>query len=157
MGTDLFRSSEFMLDFGIRCIIAPTFAEIFQNNCCSNGILPIALSPELCALSHEDAVDAIPLEIVLEAVEIRRTSGESPVKIQVEPLYRHCLLQGLDDIGIPLYELENIEKFERHRSKEFLWLDGTSSYNCRRRCRLASRCNCMVFKCCARKYIEGVL
>jgi hypothetical protein len=106
-----------MLDFGTTCIIVPTFAEILQNNCCNNRILPIALSQELCALLHEDAVDAIPLEIALEGVEIRRTSGEYLVKIQVDPFHRDCLLEGLDDMGMPPHKLEHIEKFERHSSR----------------------------------------
>jgi 3-isopropylmalate dehydratase len=111
-------------DFGIKCIIAPSFAEIFENNLFKNGMLPVTLPPVECAVLHADAVAELPLEVDLEKLEIRRSNGESPVPFKVDPFRRYCLLEGLDDIALTLLKMENIEKFERKRSKNWPWLDG---------------------------------
>jgi 3-isopropylmalate dehydratase len=111
-------------DFGIKCIIAPSFAEIFENNSLKNGLLPITLPPTECALLHADAIAALPLEVDLEKLEIRRSNGEPPVPFRIDPFRRYCLLEGLDDIALTLLQTEHIDEFEKRRSEEWPWLNG---------------------------------
>ncbi|KZT20748.1 aconitase [Neolentinus lepideus HHB14362 ss-1] len=111
-------------DFGIRCIIAPSFAEIFRNNTMQNGMLPIALPVEDCRALAEDAEQALELEVDLEKQEIRRTSGKPSIRFDVDPFRRHCLLNGLDDIALTLQRAQEIETFEERRSQVWPWLDG---------------------------------
>ena len=110
-------------DFGIRCIIAPSFAEIFKTNTMQNGMLPIVLSPEECKILYDDAMAHKKLEVDLEKQEVRREAGE-PIKFTVDPFRRHCLLNGLDDIGLTLQKADVIAAFERRRSETWPWLDG---------------------------------
>ena len=108
-------------DFGIRFIIAPSFAEIFRNNSMQNGMLPIALPAEDCRTLAEDAEAGLELEVDLEKEEIRRANGKPAVKFSTDPFRRHCLLNGLDDIALTLQRSKAIEAFEEKRS---IWLDG---------------------------------
>ena len=110
-------------DFGIQCIIAPSFAEIFKTNTLQNGMLPIVLSPDECKILYDDAMSCKALEVDLEKQEIRREEG-SPMTFTVDPFRRHCLLNGLDDIGLTLRKSEAIDAFERRRSENWPWLDG---------------------------------
>ncbi|KXS12889.1 hypothetical protein M427DRAFT_137006 [Gonapodya prolifera JEL478] len=111
-------------DFGIRCIIAPSFADIFFNNCFKNGMLPIPIADhaKLRELMR-DAEQGLEIEVDLPAQEIRRASGEV-VKFDVESFRKHCLVNGLDDIGLTLQKEDAIKAFEEVRSKNFPWLDG---------------------------------
>ncbi|KDQ64679.1 hypothetical protein JAAARDRAFT_28316 [Jaapia argillacea MUCL 33604] len=111
-------------DFGIRCIIAPSFAEIFRNNTMQNGMLPIALPESDCKTLAEDAEAGLELEVDLEKEEIRRTGGKAPIKFTADPFRRHCLLNGLDDIALTLQKAESIEAFEQRRTAMWPWLDG---------------------------------
>ncbi|KAF8576676.1 hypothetical protein K439DRAFT_1366518 [Ramaria rubella] len=111
-------------DFGIKCIIAPSFGEIFESNTFNNGMLPITLSKENCAILHEDAVAALPLEVDLEKQEIRRFNREPPIQFQIDAFRRHCLLEGLDDVALTLMKLGHIEAFEKNMSEKWPWLDG---------------------------------
>ncbi|KAF8575339.1 hypothetical protein K439DRAFT_1398324 [Ramaria rubella] len=111
-------------EFGIMCVIAPSFAEIFESNCFKNGVLPITLPLAECGLLHADAMLTLPLEIDLQKLEIRRANGESPIRFQVDPFRRHCLLEGLDDIGLTLQKMEHIVRFEGLRRREWPWLDN---------------------------------
>src|ERR1700754_1342662 len=102
-----------LLDFGIRCVIAPSFADIFYNNCFKNGILPIALPKEVCEELMEDAqkgANAV-MTIDLEKQEIRGPDGGC-VKFEIDAFRKHCLLNGLDDIGLTMQKAANIDSFE---------------------------------------------
>ncbi|KAG6872544.1 hypothetical protein C0995_009005 [Termitomyces sp. Mi166 len=111
-------------DFGIRCVIAPSFAEIFQNNSMQNGMLPVALPQEDCHALAQDAEAGLELEVDLEKQEVRRSNGEGPIPFVTDAFRRHCLLNGLDDIALTMQKASVIEEFEQRRSREWPWLDG---------------------------------
>ncbi|KAI5125022.1 hypothetical protein M0805_007446 [Coniferiporia weirii] len=111
-------------DFGIRCIIAPSFAEIFKNNTLQNGMLAITLPKDICRSLGEDAESGADLEVDLEKNEIRRPGGKEPVSFSIDAFRRHCLINGLDDIGLTLQKSDAIESFEQRRSTVWPWLDG---------------------------------
>ena len=102
-----------LLDFGIRCVIAPSFADIFHGNCFKNGILPIALPAEICAQLMEDAAMGTNarLTIDLATQEITRPDG-TKIPFQVDAFRKHCLLNGLDDIGLTLEHAGAITAYE---------------------------------------------
>ncbi|OBZ71908.1 3-isopropylmalate dehydratase [Grifola frondosa] len=110
-------------DFGIRCIIAPSFADIFRNNTMQNGMLPVTLSEEDCRALAQDAEAGLELEVDLEKQEVRRPNGTA-IPFTVDPFRRHCLLNGLDDIALTLQKAGAIEEFEQRRSQTWPWLDG---------------------------------
>ncbi|TPX69128.1 3-isopropylmalate dehydratase [Spizellomyces sp. 'palustris'] len=110
-------------DFGIRCIIAPSFADIFFNNCFKNGMLPIPLPAATVSILMADAQEGKHLEIDLPAQVIRRENGEE-VPFKVEEFPKHCLINGLDDIGLTMQKDALIKVFEDKRSREWPWLDG---------------------------------
>jgi 3-isopropylmalate/(R)-2-methylmalate dehydratase small subunit len=113
-----------LLDFGIRCIIAPSFADIFYNNCFKNGILPIALPDEQVAILMEHAGRGAnaTLTINLENQEITGHDGDA-ITFEIDAFRKHCLLNGLDDIGLTLEKQAHIESFEsKHRERQpWLW------------------------------------
>ncbi|KAK0191341.1 aconitase [Armillaria mellea] len=111
-------------DFGIRCIIAPSFADIFRNNSMQNGMLPVAIPQEDCRALAEDAEAGLELEVDLEKEEIRRPSGKAAIPFKTDPFRRHCLLNGLDDIALTLQKGSVIEEFEERRTAVWPWLDG---------------------------------
>ncbi|HYP57606.1 MAG TPA: 3-isopropylmalate dehydratase small subunit [Beijerinckia sp.] len=112
-----------LLDFGIRCVISTSFADIFYNNCFKNGILPIKVSKEELAKLMDDAERGAnaTLTIDLEAQEIRGPDG-GVVKFDIDPFRKHCLLNGLDDIGLTMEKAEKIEAYEEKAAKERVWL-----------------------------------
>ncbi|KAJ3183727.1 3-isopropylmalate dehydratase [Gaertneriomyces sp. JEL0708] len=110
-------------DFGIRCIIAPSFADIFFNNCFKNGMLPIRLPAEDVAILAEDAKQGKSLEVDLPAQVIRRDNGDV-ISFDVEEFRKHCLVNGLDDIGLTMQKEDMIRVFEERRTQEWPWLDG---------------------------------
>jgi 3-isopropylmalate/(R)-2-methylmalate dehydratase small subunit len=112
-----------LLDAGIRCIVAPSFADIFYNNCFKNGILPIVLPPEQVDLLMDDAergANAV-VTVDLEAQEITGPDG-GRVQFDIDPFRKHCLLNGLDDIGLTLQKSEKIDAFEGKRRQSQPWL-----------------------------------
>jgi 3-isopropylmalate/(R)-2-methylmalate dehydratase small subunit len=112
-----------LLDFGIRCVIAPSFADIFFNNCFKNGILPIRLPQQQVDLLMDDAkrgANAI-LTVDLEKQVITGPDGGS-ISFEVEPFRRHCLLNGLDDIGLTLQNAAAIDSFEAKQRGGQPWL-----------------------------------
>jgi len=111
-------------DFGIRCVIAPSFADIFRNNSMQNGMLPVALSEEECRELAEDAEAGLEIEVDLEKEEVRRANGKPPMKFTTDPFRRHCLLNGLDDIALTMQRGTSIAQFEQRRSETWPWLDG---------------------------------
>ncbi len=114
-----------LLDFGIRCVIAPDFADIFHNNCFKNGILPIRLPREVCEALMDDARlgGNARLTVDLERQVVVRPSGEE-IPFAVDPLRKHLLLNGLDDIGQTLQHAGAIDSFETRRKAEQPWLAG---------------------------------
>ncbi|KAF8165139.1 aconitase family-domain-containing protein [Crassisporium funariophilum] len=111
-------------DFGIRCVIAPSFAEIFRNNSMQNGMLPVVIPQEQCRELAKDAEAGLELEVDLEKEEIRRASGQSPISFTTDPFRRHCLLNGLDDIALTMQRGSAIETFEKTRTETWPWLNG---------------------------------
>ncbi len=105
-----------LLDFGIRCVIAPSFADIFHTNCFKNGILPIQLPREVCDALMEDAAMGgnARLTVDLERQVVVRPSGEE-VPFEVDAFRRHLLLNGLDDIGQTMQRANKIDAFEGSR------------------------------------------
>jgi 3-isopropylmalate/(R)-2-methylmalate dehydratase small subunit len=110
-------------DFGFRVIIAPSFADIFYNNCFKNAILPIKLDAEIVdALFQEvDAAEGYRLNVDLEAQTITKPSGES-IAFEVDPFRKHCMLEGLDDIGLTLQHVDDIKAYEAQRKIAAPWL-----------------------------------
>ena len=113
-----------LLDFGIRCVIAPSFADIFHNNCFKNGILPIVLDKDqVDLLIHEAETATDPTFTVdLEHHLIHRPMGNEPIKFDLDPAHRHKLLNGLDDIGQTLQQVGKIDGFEHGQKSGFPWL-----------------------------------
>ena len=112
-----------LLDFGIRCIIAPSFADIFYNNCFKNGILPIALPQEQVDILMKDAEKGANarIEVDLEAQTITSSDGEV-FTFEVDPFKKHCLMNGLDDIGLTMEKAAAIDSFEAKASAERPWV-----------------------------------
>jgi 3-isopropylmalate/(R)-2-methylmalate dehydratase small subunit len=112
-----------LLDFGIRCIIAPDFADIFYNNCFQNGILPIKLPQAEVDKLMDDAGRGsnATLTVDLESQEIRGPDG-GVIKFDIDPFRKHCLLNGLDAIGLTLEKKQSIEKFEQSAATARPWL-----------------------------------
>jgi 3-isopropylmalate/(R)-2-methylmalate dehydratase small subunit len=112
-----------LLDFGFRCLIAPSFADIFYNNCFKNGILPIVLPQEDVEKLMDDAergANAV-ITIDLEAQEIRGPDG-GVIHFDVDPHRKRCLIEGLDDIGLTMEKADAIEAFERSTAASCPWL-----------------------------------
>ena len=112
-----------LLDFGIRCVISTSFADIFYNNCFKNGILPITVSADDRDALMADAADVEnpELSIDLETQAIRRPNGVV-VSFEIDPFRKQCLLEGLDDIGLTLEKGGSIDSFEATRAEEKPWL-----------------------------------
>jgi 3-isopropylmalate/(R)-2-methylmalate dehydratase small subunit len=111
-----------LLDFGIRCVISTSFADIFYNNCFKNGILPIKVSPEDLEKLMDDASrgsNAI-LTVDLENMEITGPDGGS-ITFDLDAFKRHCLLNGLDDIGLTLEKGAAINRFEQSNAAAHPW------------------------------------
>ena len=102
-----------LLDFGIRCVIAPDFADIFHNNCFKNGVLPVRLPREICEKLMEDAKMGgnARISVDLERQVVVRPNGEE-IPFQIDPLRRHLMLNGLDDIGQTMQHAPAIDGFE---------------------------------------------
>ncbi|HTO78847.1 MAG TPA: 3-isopropylmalate dehydratase small subunit [Methylocystis sp.] len=111
-----------LLDFGVRCVISTSFADIFYNNCFKNGILPIKVSePELEKLMDDAARGAnATLTIDLKAQEIRGPDG-GVIKFDIDPFRKHCLLEGLDEIGLTLQKVDKIAEFEAQAAAARPW------------------------------------
>jgi 3-isopropylmalate/(R)-2-methylmalate dehydratase small subunit len=111
-----------LLDFGIRCVIAPDFADIFYNNCFQNGILPIKLPQADVDKLMDDASRGsnATVTIDLESQEIRGPDG-GVIKFDIDPFRKHCLLNGLDNIGLTLEKQRAIEAFEEKAQTTRPW------------------------------------
>lgn len=117
-----------LLDYGFRALIAPSFADIFYNNCFKNGILPIVLdATTVDQLFHEvAATPGYSLSIDLPAQTVTTPTGQA-FPFEVEAFRKHCLLHGLDDIGLTLQHVDEIRAYEQKRRQETPWLFETSS------------------------------
>ncbi len=111
-----------LLDFGIRCVISTSFADIFYNNCFQNGILPIQVSPENLAKLFDDAERGAnaTLSIDLAKQEIRGPDG-GMIKFDIDANRKHRLLNGLDDIGLTMEKKSKIENFEKKATDKRPW------------------------------------
>ena len=111
-----------LLDFGFRCVIAPSFADIFYNNCFQNGILPIMLPQADVDKLMDDARRGANATITvdLESQEIRGPDGGA-IKFDIDPFRKHCLLNGLDDIGLTMEKHEHIQTFEEKAAAAKPW------------------------------------
>ena len=110
-----------LMDFGIRCVIAPSFGDIFYNNSFKNGLLPIRLPQAEVDGLMSDAEAGRMIAVDLERELITRPSGEE-IAFATEPFRRHCLLNGLDDIGLTLQHTAEIDAFEARQKVEQPWL-----------------------------------
>jgi 3-isopropylmalate/(R)-2-methylmalate dehydratase small subunit len=111
-----------LLDFGIRCVIAPSFADIFYNNCFQNGILPIALPASDVDKLMDDANRGAnaTVTIDLERQEIRGPDG-GLIRFEIDPFRKHCLLNGLDGIGLTLEKAKAIDAYEQQAATVRPW------------------------------------
>jgi 3-isopropylmalate/(R)-2-methylmalate dehydratase small subunit len=111
-----------LLDFGVRCVISTSFADIFYNNCFKNGILPIKVSEADLNKLMDDAERGsnATMTIDLAAQEIRGPDG-GVVKFEIDPFRKLCLLNGLDDIGLTLEKAAKIDEFETRAATERPW------------------------------------
>lgn len=111
-----------LLDFGLRCVISTSFADIFYNNCFKNGILPVKVTQsELDALMTDaSAPGGATLTVDLAAQEIRRPDG-GVIGFEIDPFRKHCLLNGLDDIGLTLEKVARIDAFEQATARSRPW------------------------------------
>jgi len=110
-------------DFGFRAIIAPSFADIFYNNCFKNGLLPIVLNEEIVdqLFSEVESQPGYELSVDLEANTVTTPSGQV-FEFETDDFRRHCLLNGLDDIGVTLEDADAIQSYEESRRKTAPWL-----------------------------------
>ena len=113
-----------LLDYGFRAVIAPSFADIFYNNCCKNGLLPVVLtSHEVDRLFADTAAfPGFRLTIDLDQQTVATPDGSMSFGFEIEPFRKHCLLNGLDDIGLTLAHADEIRAFEAKRLAEQPWL-----------------------------------
>ena len=115
-----------LLDFGIKCVIAPSYADIFFNNTFKNGMLPVIMEDQEALKSiHAEAAAGREIEVDLPNQVIRDSKGNELAKFGVEEFRKHCLVEGLDDIGLTMKMNDKIKKFEATRTKETPWLDGS--------------------------------
>jgi len=112
-----------LLDFGIKCIISTSFADIFFNNCFKNGILPIVVSKEELDQLMSDAENGSNsiLDVDLESQQIGRPNGEK-ISFEVDEFRKHCLLNGLDEIGLTMEKQSKIDTFEKQHQHNQPWI-----------------------------------
>jgi 3-isopropylmalate/(R)-2-methylmalate dehydratase small subunit len=109
-----------LLDFGIRCVIAPSFADIFFGNCFKNGILPIRLSQAQVDIIAAHAAQGE--KITVDLAEQTVAAGKDIFSFEIEAFRKHCLLNGLDDIGLTLQETAQIDSYEQAQKERAPWL-----------------------------------
>jgi len=113
-----------LMDYGFRCVIAPSFADIFFTNCFKNGLLPVALKEgEVDALFHDCAAfPGFRLVVDLEQQAVSTVDGARRFRFEVDPFRKDCLLKGLDEIGLSLKHADRIRAFEDARRARHPWL-----------------------------------
>ena len=112
-----------LLDFGIRCVISTSFADIFYNNCFKNGILPVVLPQEAVDHLMDDATKGANARVTvnLEDQTVTASDGRS-FSFDIDPFKKHCMLNGLDDIGLSLEKVSAIDAYESRAQTQFPWL-----------------------------------
>ncbi|MBO6676220.1 MAG: 3-isopropylmalate dehydratase small subunit [Rhizobiales bacterium] len=112
-----------LLDYGIRCVISTSFADIFYNNCFKNGILPIVVTPEELDKLMDDAQRGsnATLSIDLEGQTIKGPDGGT-INFEIDPFRKHCLMNGLDDIGLTMEKAPHIDSFEGQMEADRPWV-----------------------------------
>ena len=111
-----------LLDFGIRCVIAPSFADIFFNNCFKNGILPLAMKQEIVDELELLARNPETADMTVDLQEQIIRAGNQQWSFEIEPFRRKCLLEGLDDIGLTLQHADKIDAYEAGQKQKMPWL-----------------------------------
>lgn len=109
-----------LMDFGIKCVISASFADIFYNNCFKNGILPIKINDKVVIELAEYSKRQEEIEISLESQEIKY--GNKVVKFQIDAFKKKCLMEGLDDIALSMKKISEIDDFERKLIKTKPWV-----------------------------------
>jgi 3-isopropylmalate/(R)-2-methylmalate dehydratase small subunit len=114
-------------DYGIKCIIAPSYADIFYNNCFKNGILPIILDEETVAKLQDTAENSLNFNIDLEkqCITFIENNEQKEISFDIDPAKKNSLLEGLDDIGLTLNKSNTITDFESIQEKRTPWLYGS--------------------------------
>jgi 3-isopropylmalate/(R)-2-methylmalate dehydratase small subunit len=112
-----------LMDFGFRCVIAPSFADIFFTNSFKNGFLPVVLrEDEVDRLFHDCAAfPGFRLVIDLEQQSVSTTNNERSLRFEIDPFRKYCLLNGLDEIGLTLRQADKIRAFEAQRKARYPW------------------------------------
>jgi len=112
-----------LLDYGFRVVIAPSYADIFFNNCFKNGILPIILDEAVVdkLFKEVEATEGYQLNVDLDAQTVTMPSGDK-ISFEVDAFRKHCLLNGLDDIGLTLQHTDDIHAYEEKRKQQAPWL-----------------------------------
>ncbi|MCB1410164.1 MAG: 3-isopropylmalate dehydratase small subunit, partial [Rhodobacteraceae bacterium] len=112
-----------LLDFGIRCVISTSFADIFFSNCFKNGILPVVLPQEAVDHLMDDATKGANARVTvnLEDQTVTASDGRS-FSFDIDPFKKHCMLNGLDDIGLSLEKVSAIDAYETRAQTQFPWL-----------------------------------
>ena len=110
-----------LLDFGFKCIVAPSFADIFYNNCFKNGILPIRLDQEKVNILMTEAKNKNQLTINLDEQKII-LADENVIEFDIDPFRKKCLIEGLDDIGLTLQKKDKISKYEESIKSSHPWI-----------------------------------
>jgi len=112
-----------LLDFGIRAIIATSFADIFLSNCFKNGLLPICLPDDQVNLILAEVAEKPGIQVRIDlASQCVTTASRKCFQFDINPLHKHCLLNGLDEIGLTLEHAEHIHAFEQYRLRQYPWL-----------------------------------
>ena len=111
-----------LLDFGIRIVLAPSFADIFYGNCFKNGILPIQIDDELTDLFFKKALSEMGLNLTIDLEKQLIIDDDDEYDFKVDEFKKNCLLKGLDDIGLTLEYGEDIKDFEKHYYNQYPWL-----------------------------------
>ena len=113
-------------DYGIKCIIAPSYADIFYNNCFKNGILPIILDEAIVSRLQDSSDSILNFNIDLEKQNITflENNEKKEISFEIDPAKKKCLLEGLDDIGLTLNKVASIGYFEEGQENEIPWLYG---------------------------------
>jgi 3-isopropylmalate/(R)-2-methylmalate dehydratase small subunit len=111
------------MDYGLRCVIAPSFADIFFTNCFKNGLLPIVLREEEVDMLFHDcaAFPGFRLVVDLERQAVSTTDDAKSFRFEIDPFRKHCLLNGLDEIGLTLRHADKIRAFEAQRKAQYPW------------------------------------
>ena len=110
-----------LLDFGIRCVISTSYADIFYNNCFKNGVLPVRLPREAVDYLMTDAEEGLEITVDLERQKVLGSNGKE-FDFEIDPFRKHCLLNGLDDIGLTMQQAPSIDGFEQQQRTGQPWL-----------------------------------